>query len=110
MKPLDVLTWFGLMIIAAALILMANLAFAHEPNSFLHLEGERHIGPHIMSARWCPGSDKYQMWSVDTNGDKVADECYLVFGEHNKVHYKNVNVVDQTCVCKEEEYVRSNLE
>lgn len=77
---------------------------AHEPHGYKHLEKDEFIGPHIMSARFCPGSSEHMMWIVDKDKDDIADECNQVFGGHQTVHFKRWTPSKIGCVCKEKDY------
>lgn len=75
---------------------------AHEVDGWKHLEGKAKVGPNIIGARWCPNQAIVQIFSVDTDRDGLADECYLIKGDHNKVHYRPVPVEPgPVCGCKE---------
>lgn len=78
-------------IITYFIMLFSYLAWGHEDNGYRHLEGDLKIGPHIIGMRWCPHDD-ISVASVDTDQDKIADECYFVKGEHNKIHFKPIGV------------------
>lgn len=77
--------------------------WGHETDGFKHLDGDRRIGPGIIGARWCKQSQTYQVWSVDTNRDGEVDECAMVFGSHNKIHYKTYPAENGICLCKDYE-------
>lgn len=83
-------------------LMLCTLAWGHEPDGYKHLVKDEFIGPHIMSARFCPGSSEYMMWIVDRDGDNIADECNQVVGGHQTVHFKRWEAINGQCGCEVE--------
>ena len=80
--------------IAGWSMLMINSVYGHESDGFVH---SSRTGL-CVRIKPCP-SIGMNLWSIDSDNDKVVDGCKLVLFTHGKFHQRELPVVDGTCQC-----------
>ena len=71
---------------------------AHEKHGFEHAAGN--IGPAI-GGRYCAGLT--QVWNIDKDGDGITDACIQIIFTHDRMHIKNLPLINGGCHCPTED-------
>lgn len=97
----ELLIYFICMVLVMIAIVFgfAMIVDAHETGQYKHFE-KGVIGPDIIYVVRCNQENTW-LFFVDTNGDRIHDECYYVWREHNEIHY--MPRMAGECMCWEDE-------
>ena len=87
----------GYVIFAIVVIMtMTTITHGHESDGFKHMSGS---SGSIIKAKFC--GDGTTVWWVDENNDGMVDVCKKALLNHERLHIKLSEPINNECTCEE---------